>query len=81
MGFWCDFIDPSSGLPMHEGFTTDTLFETDERYKKLGFNIDDIGCCKIITHQKWGSHIFVGKLRFRQFLFLTYKCMEVSEPN
>ncbi|KAF3842691.1 hypothetical protein F7725_001540, partial [Dissostichus mawsoni] len=43
-GFWADFIEPSSGLA------------TDDRYRHLGFQIEDLGCCRVIRHSLWGTH-------------------------
>ncbi|XP_071812777.1 cobalamin trafficking protein CblD-like [Apostichopus japonicus] len=62
-GYWADFIDPSSGQAFIGSSNPSTsLFETDERFKQLGFDIEDLGCCKCVRHTVWGTHAFVGAI-------------------
>ena len=55
--YWADFIDPSSGRPYYGPHTSDTLFETDERFRYFGVNIVDLGCCRVVEHLQHGMSI------------------------
>ena len=59
-GYWADFIDPVSGHAFYSNYTNNTLFETDDRFNQLGFTVEDLGCCKVLYHDKWKSNVFVG---------------------
>ena len=36
------------------------MFESDEKYRSLGFDIEDLGCCKVIAHPEFGKNVYVS---------------------
>merc|ERR1712042_232693 len=83
-GFWADFIDPSSGKPFLSAHTNATLFETDDRFRHLGFEIEDLGCCKVVRHHEWSTQLskkslssydlIIDALFSKRFLLNTEHC-------
>jgi len=56
---WSDFINPKTARPFY-GIDSDfRMIETDERYLQLGFKLQDVGCCRVIEHEDWGTDIYV----------------------
>ena len=63
-GYWCDFIDPTSGMPYHGSYSNETLTECDEDFHRLSdyLSLEDIGCCRALKHCNWDFNIFAGLL-------------------
>jgi len=60
-GYWADFINPFSGLPyLTPKSPYNKLYETDERFRCLGFRIFQRNQCKIIDDKS--NRQFVGNL-------------------
>ena len=54
---------PSSLLPQfYSPHSNNILCETDERFRYLGFDVWDLGCCRSIAHPMFGVHAFVGTI-------------------
>jgi hypothetical protein len=63
-GYWCDFIDPTSGMPYHGSYSNETFTECDEDFYRLSesLSLEDIGCCRALRHEDWGFNVFAGLL-------------------
>eukprot|EP00529_Nitzschia_sp_RCC80_P035987 CAMPEP_0113477196 /NCGR_PEP_ID=MMETSP0014_2-20120614/20078_1 /TAXON_ID=2857 /ORGANISM="Nitzschia sp." /LENGTH=160 /DNA_ID=CAMNT_0000370273 /DNA_START=283 /DNA_END=765 /DNA_ORIENTATION=- /assembly_acc=CAM_ASM_000159 len=57
-GFWADFIDPCSGLPMLSRDCNKVYSEVDGMEVLLNYRAHNAGFCKILTHPKWGSAVY-----------------------
>ena len=58
--FWADLVDPVGGKPHRGSYCNDNLFETDPRLRPFGVKIEDLGCCKCVRVEEFGSKAFVG---------------------
>ena len=56
-GHFVDYMDPVSGLAMHS--TTNIVYADSTGCERV-FKMDvvNIGCCKLISHKKWGTNIY-----------------------
>jgi len=57
-GYWADYIDPCSGLPMLTPDTNKVYSEVDGVQLLLRYATMDAGACKILLHPKWGSSVY-----------------------
>jgi hypothetical protein len=57
-GYWADFIDPCSGLPMLTQNCNKVYSEVDGMECLLNYKSYNAGFCKILTHPKWGSAVY-----------------------
>jgi len=57
-GYWADFIDPCSGLPMISLNRNKVYSEVDGMEILLNYKAYNAGFCKILTHPKWGSAVY-----------------------
>lgn len=57
-GYFADFIDPCSGLPMLSKDTNKVYSEVDGMQTFLNYRTMDAGMCKVLLHPKWGSAVY-----------------------
>ncbi|EEB13480.1 conserved hypothetical protein [Pediculus humanus corporis] len=73
-GYWADFINPFSGRPYLSPFYKSTLYETDERFRCLGFEIRKSGNCKIIQSRDDDKQFIAYSQMLRQIQCSFMKC-------
>lgn len=61
-GYWADFINPFSGRPYLSTHQNQQLYEADEKFHCIGFEIENLAECKIITNTIEGYKKFNGSL-------------------
>ena len=61
-GYWCDYIDPSCGLPKYGSYSSETFTECDEDFERLSDSLclEDLGCCRALKHGSWDFNIMAG---------------------
>ncbi|KAL3795221.1 hypothetical protein HJC23_008306 [Cyclotella cryptica] len=57
-GYWADYIDPCSGLPMISLNCNKVYSEVDGMECLLNYKAYNAGFCKILMHPKWGSAVY-----------------------
>ena len=57
-GYWADYIDPCSGLPLISLNCHNVYSEVDGMECLLNYTAYNAGFCKILTHPKWGSAVY-----------------------
>ena len=58
VGYWADYIDPCSGLPMLTEGCNKVFSEVDCMEVVLGYKSMNCGCCKVLLHPRWGSFVY-----------------------
>jgi len=61
-GYWADFINPFSGRPYFTPSALRALYQTNEKFRCLDFQIVEIKDCKIISNEEDSRRHFVGSL-------------------
>lgn len=61
-GYWSDYIDPCSGLPMLNQTCNKVFSEVDGAQQLLGYSVMNAGCCKVLLHPQWGSGVYPASL-------------------
>lgn len=58
LGYWADYIDPCSGLPMIASDCNKVYSEVDGMQCLLKYKAYNAGFCKVLTHPQWGSSVY-----------------------
>lgn len=61
-GYFADFIDPCSGLPMRTANTTSVYSEVEGMELLLHYRSFNAGMCKVLMHPQWGTAVYPATL-------------------
>jgi len=88
---FADFIDPTDGLPWFDKAFAEkrgTVSETSTGFNSLSnITIEDLGCCSVICHNKFGKNVFVGTIAsecetdFWYFGYLKYITQSLEDQD
>lgn len=61
---WADFIDPEDGKSFMNKKDDGAMIEaTNKSYNEISeLSVEDFGCCELLKHSRFGSHVFVGTI-------------------
>ncbi|KAM9836178.1 metabolism of cobalamin associated Da [Aulostomus maculatus] len=59
-GYWADFIDPATGDAFFASPSSQSVLQTQEELRHLGFHIEVAGSCTVIRHILRETPLFVG---------------------
>ena len=80
-GYWADYIDPCSGLPMIHKQGNNVYGEVQGLVTLLGYQIQNAGCCKIILHPVWGSSVYPASFFTKAPLEMLQKAIKTAEES
>ncbi|KAF2076734.1 hypothetical protein CYY_001991 [Polysphondylium violaceum] len=56
--YWCDFIDPLTGVPHIKRENANSVFVPTESVPYMNIEIIDVGCCQVMVHPKFKVRSF-----------------------
>lgn len=77
-GYWGDYIDPCSGLPVRTPYCTVVYPEVDALETLLRYKSYNAGGCKLISHPVWKTHVYPASFFVRAPLPLLLQVIQYA---
>ncbi|CAG8463405.1 9171_t:CDS:2 [Acaulospora morrowiae] len=61
-GYWADLTDPCSGYPIFSNRGPSIYPDVQGAEHLLKYSIQNVGCCHILLHPRWGGKVYPGTL-------------------
>ncbi|CAG8478206.1 13478_t:CDS:2 [Acaulospora colombiana] len=61
-GYWADLTDPCSGYPIFSDRGPSIYPDVQGAESLLKYPTQNVGCCHILLHPRWGSKVYPGTL-------------------